>query len=447
LNRAAEFAELCGKSNFSLLEGASPPEEMVHKAHQLGLAAMAIADSRGLYGAVRAHVAAQKLGFHYIVAAEIPTSHGHVVLLVQDKTGYRNLCRLLTLAHEGRPREEALLDEADLARHPSGLLAIVPVPYWQDLRHGKKTPRDTEAIVRTAKDIFCERAFIATSRMLAPDDGAREMLASSWSTKYGLPLVATQRPLFHDPSRKPVADVLQCIREKMTLDQAGQRLAPNAEAYLRSPVEMARIFGDAQDRLKRTVEIAQSCSFSLTELTYSFPCEMAGRGERHETPDAVLSRLVREWTPRRYPGGVSDLVARQLDKELSLIAKLSVAPFFLSVYEIVQIAREKGILCQGRGSAANSAVCFVLGITAVDPARSNLLFERFLSAERNEPPDIDVDFEHERREEVIQAIYEKYGPDRAAMVSKSIATAARARCAKPRKPSVYRSNRPIGSRR
>jgi error-prone DNA polymerase len=225
--------------------------------------------------------------------------------------------------------------------------------------------------------------------------------------------VATQRPLFHDPARKPVADVLQCIREKTTLDEAGHRLAPNAEAYLRSPQEMARIFHDAEDRVKRTVEIARACTFTLAELRYSFPCDTRSG----ETPDGTLARLVREWLPRRYPGGPRPEVIRQLDKELALIEKLGVAQFFLSVYEIVQIARKKGILCQGRGSAANSAVCFVLGITAVDPARSSLLFERFLSAERNEPPDIDVDFEHERREEVIQAIYEKYGRDRAAMVS------------------------------
>jgi error-prone DNA polymerase len=208
--------------------------------------------------------------------------------------------------------------------------------------------------------------------------------------------------------------VLQCIREKTTLDEAGARLASNAQAFLRSPAEMARLFRDAPERLARTVEIATACTFSLDDLEYSFPSDDALPGE---TPDDSLRRLVREWSPVRYPDGVPAQVGGQLEKELVLIAKLKVAQFFLSVYDIVKIARDKSILCQGRGSAANSAVCYVLGITAVDPARSNLLFERFLSTERDEPPDIDVDFEHERREEVIQAIYEKYGRERAAMVS------------------------------
>jgi error-prone DNA polymerase len=411
-----QYAELCAKSHFSLLEGASHPEEMVQRANELGLSAMAIADSRGLYGAVRAHVAAKKVGFRFIVATEIPMRHGNVVLLVANKDGYRNVCRLLTRAHEGRPREEALLDEADLALHPGGLFAIVPTPSLEELRRANRLECDIERVIGPVREIFGERAFIATSRGLAPDDVTREASARAWSTRFGVPLIATQRPLFHDPARKPVADVLQCIREKTTLDQAGHRLAPNAEAYLRSPREMAHIHRDSLDRLKRTIEIADGCTFSLAELKYSFPCET----EHGETPNAALARLVAEWAPQRYPEGVDAKIAQQLEKELSLIEKLDVAQFFLSVYEIVKIAREKGILCQGRGSAANSAVCFVLGITAVDPARSSLLFERFLSIERNEPPDIDVDFEHERREEVIQAIYEKYGRDRAAMVSEVI---------------------------
>jgi len=264
------------------------------------------------------------------------------------------------------------------------------------------------------REIGGDRVFVATSRFFSVDDGIREDWAMRASRTCGYTLVATAEPLFHHPSRKPVADVLQCIRDKTTLDRVGNESSPNAEAYLRSPSEMARIFRDSPERVAVTIDIAKACTFSLGDLEYAFPSDDVLPGE---TPDDSLRRLVREWSPRRYSEGITPGVAVQLEKELALISKLKVAQFFLSVYEIVRIARQKGILCQGRGSAANSAVCFVLGITAVDPARSSLLFERFLSSARDEPPDIDVDFEHERREEVIQAIYEKYGRERAAMVS------------------------------
>jgi error-prone DNA polymerase len=409
-----EFAELCAKTNFSLLEGASRPEEMMQAAKALGLHALAVADRNGFYGSVRAHEAAQKSSQRYIVGAELAVSlqqgkkapSSRVVFLVENHAGYRNLCRLLTSAHAGLPREEARLSTSLLAKACDGLFTILRVP---------REPKDDGfEIAGALKEHAGDRAFIATSRSSSPDDDVREAWARRASRTCGLPLVATAEPLFHHPSRKHVADVLQCIREKTTLDRAGDSLSPNAQAYLRSPVEMARLFVDAPERLTVTLDIARACTFSLGDLEYSFPCDDALPGE---TPDDSLRRLVREWSPLRYPKGVPALVMAQLEKELALIAKLRVAQFFLSVYEIVKIARDKRILCQGRGSAANSAVCYVLGITAVDPARSNLLFERFLSSERDEPPDIDVDFEHERREEVIQAIYQKYGRERAAMVS------------------------------
>jgi len=421
-----KFAELCAKTNFSLLEGASRPEEMVDSAHALGLYALAVADSRGLYGTVRAHVAAKKISQKYIVAVELPVSLGRaknakplakVVLLVENKAGYENLCRLVTRAHADLPREEALLDIGDLACRREGLFVIVLVPSEDEIKKGELHLDEDHAIAGAAREIMGERAFLATSRLLTPDDRVRESLALRASARSGLLLIASNRPLFHHPSRKHVADVLQCIREKTTLDHAGDLLRANAQAYLRSPPAMARLFRDAPERLARTVDIARACTFSLGELKYSFPCDDVAPGE---TADQALSRLVREWGPKRYQREVPPAVAAQLEKELALIEKLGVAQFFLSVYEIVKIARDKSILCQGRGSAANSAVCFVLGITAVDPARSSLLFERFLSSERDEPPDIDVDFEHERREEVIQAIYEKYGRERSAMVSEVI---------------------------
>jgi error-prone DNA polymerase len=427
-----EFAELCAKTNFSLLEGASRPEEMVERSHQLGLHSLAVADSRGLYGSVRAHVAAKKCAQKYIVATEVmmsPKSRGNRrverkgggqvrgVLLVENERGYQNICRLLTRAHADLPREEAWLEMGDLSPHREGLFLILGAPSERELRRGDLSFADARNSVEIARDIFGERVFVATSRNLAPDDRVREAWAREVSARTTVPLIASARPLFHHPSRKPVADVLQCIRDKTTLERAGNLLSHNAEAYLRSPADMAKLFRDAPVRLSLTVEIARACTFSLDELKYSFPCDDIAPGE---TSDDALRRLIGEWGPRRYPSGVPPAVAIQLEKELALIAKLEVSQFFLSVYEVVKIARDKRILCQGRGSAANSAVCYVLGITAVDPSRSSLLFERFLSAERHEPPDIDVDFEHERREEVIQAIYEKYGRERAAMVSEVI---------------------------
>ena len=394
---------------------------MIETAKTMGLHSLAVADRNGLYGSVRAHEAAQKVSQRYIVGAELSVSSekrknapsARVVFLVENQVGYRNLCRLLTHAHSDLPREEALLSLSLLAKGCEGLFSILRVPREEDIRRGQ-SPMDSFEIAGALRECAADRAFIAVSRLFAPDDGHREAWARRASLTCDLRLLATAEPLFHHPLRKPVADVLQCIRDKTTLDKAGDRLAPNAQACLRSPAEMARLFRDAPERLGATVDIARACTFSLGELEYSFPSDDALSGE---TPDESLRRLVREWAPVRYPDGMPAPVAAQLEKELVLIAKLKVAQFFLSVYDIVKIARDKRILCQGRGSAANSAVCFVLGITAVDPARSNLLFERFLSSERGEPPDIDVDFEHERREEVIQAIYEKYGRGRAAMIS------------------------------
>jgi len=419
------FAELCAKTNFSLLEGASRPEEMVEAAHMLGLFALGVTDARGLYGSVRAHIAAQKLGQRYIVGSELLVSppktgkngpFAKVVLLAESKEGYTNLCRLLTSAHAELPREEAMLSLDALARHPVGIFPILVVPTEEEMRRDCLSLDASQAAAGPLREIFGDRIFLATSRLFSPDDRIREAWAKRMAAE-GFSLVATGRPVFHHPSRKPLADVLLCIREGTTLDCAQNRLAPNAQSFLRSPREMARLFEDAPERLSHSVEIARACTFSLSELKYSFPSDDLCPGE---TPDTALRRLVRERTPWRYPRGIDPAVARQLEKELLLIAKLGVAQFFLSVYEIIRIAEGKRILCQGRGSAANSVVCYVLGITAVDPARSNLLFERFLSCERNEPPDIDVDFEHERREEVIQAIFEKYGRDRAAMVSEVI---------------------------
>ncbi|EYF01774.1 error-prone DNA polymerase [Chondromyces apiculatus] len=424
------FAELLGRSSFSFLEGASHPEELCERASEIGLSAFALCDRDGLYGSVRAHSAAKKVNQRVIVGAELtielpaeagltpaPAGPGGVVptptvaLLVEDHDGYSNLCKLLTAAHAEHEKGTAGISPEAIAASASGLTAVVPldprVPVAQ-----------WEAVLGPVREAFGERAHVATWRRLDGRDPARAAAAREASARFGVQVVASARPLYHHPSRKPVADVLACIRRGTTLDQAGTLLAANGEASLRAPAQMAALFREEPSWVMRTLDVAERCRFSLSELRYSFPSDtlcLPG-----ESADEALRRHTMEGCKERYPEGTPEGVRAQIEKELLLIQKLGVAPYFLSVQEIVKMARARRVLCQGRGSAANSAVCFVLGVTAVDPARSNLLFERFLSEERNEPPDIDVDFEHERREEVIQDIYARYGRERAAMVSEVI---------------------------
>ncbi|HVY48524.1 MAG TPA: error-prone DNA polymerase, partial [Minicystis sp.] len=405
------FAELLGRSCFSFLEGASHPEEMVRRAHDLGLDAIALCDRDGLYGVVRAHGEAKKCGARLLVGAEV-TLEGldqRVALVARDHDGYSNLCRLLTLAHADHEKGTAGLHVHDLTADTTGLVAIAPLDRATDAR---------DEVIGPLRDAFEGRCFVAAYRRLDARDVERVAAADAVERRFGVPAIATARPVYHHPARKPLADVLHCIRHKTTLDAAGAALAPNAEAMLRPGARMLALFRDRPAWVARTVEVASGCRFSLDQLRYHFPSEslvLPG-----ETADEALRRTVEAGCCVRYPEGTPPAVRAQIEKELALIETLDVAPYFLSVHQIVELARARRILCQGRGSAANSAVCFVLGVTAVDPARSNLLFERFLSAERAEPPDIDVDFEHERREEVIQDIYRVYGRDRAAMVSEVI---------------------------
>ncbi|HYO95333.1 MAG TPA: error-prone DNA polymerase, partial [Polyangiaceae bacterium] len=397
-------------------------------AQELGLAALGICDREGLYGSARAFLAARDCGQPVIVGAEVSVGIGRrppnriskstmpaadgptLALLVENHRGYSNLCRLLTLAHADLPKGQARLELEWLASHADGLFAIIPAPQ----RAGDATTAPP-ALLETVQRVFGRRAALGLHRHLDGFDAPRRQLLELWSQTYGIPIVASARPQYHDRGRKPLCDVMHCIRTGTTLDRAGTGLAANAEAHLRSASEMLRLFRDEPSFVERSVEIAESLKFSLAELHYRFPCALDG-----ESADEKLRRLTLVGLADRYPYGVPASVRAQVEKELVLIAELEVAPYFICTWEIVQIARARSILCQGRGSAANSAVCFALGITAVDPARSNLLFERFLSVERREPPDIDIDFEHERREEVIQEIYARYGRDRAAMVSEVI---------------------------
>jgi error-prone DNA polymerase len=407
------FAELAATTCFSFLAGGSRPDEMVERAADLGLAALGIVDRDGLYGVVRAHEAVRRLEAagrpapKLIAGAALTLVGGpgrEILLLIENVRGYANLCALLTRAHAGRPKGDPALDPALLAEHAEGLVALL-------------TDRADAALWAAARAYFGPgRAFGLACRRRVPADRPRDRTLRALAARAGLEIVASGRPLFHDRARRPLVDVMRCVRAGTTLDEAGRLLLPNDEAFLRSGAEVARLFADEPAWVARSAEVAARCAFRFEELEYRFPGG-AGGGEG---ADGALARAVRERLPGRYPRGVPGPVREQIGRELALVAELGVAPYFLSVYDVVEIARRRGILCQGRGSAANSAVCYALGITAVDPSRSSLLFERFLSAERREPPDIDVDFEHERREEVIQEIYDRYGRDRAAMVSEVI---------------------------
>ena len=399
------------------------------RRRELGYDAIGVADCDGLYGIVRALEAADEAGIRLVTGCELAIDgeggapSTSLWLHVATAEGYRNLCRILTSSHARHPKGEAAGARAEgvprnqFAGIPLGEICAASAGLWCT------TPPRGAGELEALRGAFGDRVSLAVWRHLDAGDEARVRRVEALSRETGVAVCATGRPLFAAPEEKPIYDVLHCIREGLTLDEAGRALLPNAEAHLRSPEAMAALFAaEPPGWLSRSVEIADACRFSLRELEYRFPCELEAskRASHDETSDGALRRLSLAGAHARWPGGVPPSVLAQVERELALIAEIGVAPYFLSVQGIVEMARERDILCQGRGSAANSAVCFCLGITAVDPERSNLLFERFLSAERREPPDIDVDFEHERREEVIQEIYARYGRDRAAMVCEII---------------------------
>ena len=421
------FVELLGRSCFSFLRASSQPHELVSQAETLGLTGFALCDLDGIYGAVRAWKANEKNKLKYIVGSELTlaTAHsspGHiaplpqegtalsVALLVQNQQGYQTLCRLLTRAHKGQEKGKCVSEVEWFTEEYQGLFALLVAPDDPRQLSGR------EDIPQLLAAAFGSHFAIATYRHQNGLDRLRQQWVEQIATHTGAPIVASARPLYHSSIRKPLLDVLSCIRQGITLDEAGTRLSINAQQQLRSEEEMRKLFRSHPEWVSRSHDIAQSCSFDFSQLTYHFPCQLEPGQDANER----LAELTWEGVGRRYPGGISADLRAQLNKELRLIKKINVAPYFLSTYDIVEIARKKRILCQGRGSAANSAVCYMLGITAVDPSRSQLLFERFLSEERAEPPDIDIDFEHERREEVIREIYQRHGRDRAAMVSEVI---------------------------
>ena len=410
------YAELHAKTNFSFLEGASHPDELVRRAAELGYAALAITDRNTLAGVVRAHGAAKDVGLKLLIGAEItPTDALPVVLLATDRAAYGRLARLITRGRRRAEKGECLLTFEDIAEHADGLLAGVMV---QAARGETVCRHDSiQDFVAPYRDLFGDRCSLLAELHHGSDDRGLLRRLVALSRRADTPLAAAGGVRYHVPERQSLCDVLTAIQHRSTVAAAGEHLFPNAERYLKTPEEIAARFASAPGAIARTLEIAERCTFSLDELRYEYPKELAPPGE---TPSEYLARLAWERARTRYPQGIPESVQRLLEHELQLIAELHYEAYFLTVWDLVRFARDRGILCQGRGSAANSAVCYCLGITAVDPQRMDVLFERFISRERNEAPDIDVDFEHQRREEVIQYIYAKYGRERAGMTAEVI---------------------------
>ncbi len=402
-------AELQVTSNFSFLRGASHPEELVERAAALGYRSLALTDRNTLAGVVRAHEAAERTGLHFIPGARLDlTDAPSLLCLPTSRHGYGALARLITTGRRRAPKGECHLTRRDVAAaaDANGHLFIAVPP---------STPGPGFAThLAWWRDHLAAPLHLAATHYHRGDDDRRLAHLARLAASLGLPLVATGNVLMHDSARRRLQDTLVCIRERCTIDNAGWRLEPNAERHLKSPAALARLFRNHPEALANAVRIAERCRFSLAELRYEYPEEVAGDGR---TPRETLATITWAGAAKRYPDGIPPKVRKVIGHELSLIAQLEYEPYFLTVEDIVRKARELGILCQGRGSAANSAVCYCLGITSVDPAQISLLFERFISAERDEVPDIDVDFEHERREEIIQYIYAKYGRDRAGLTA------------------------------
>ena len=432
------FAEIAATTNFSFLHGASHPSEMVETAAKLGYAAIGIADRNSLAGVVRAYAAWLEIEGpkpKLLVGARLVFADGtpDIVAYPSDRAAYGRLCRLISQGKLRAPKGDCLLLRSDLSEWQEGLLLVVMAP-----RPGRKAPdapikrvwnnagsggRDlamapeSQAVAAFLQELGTEmpwRVWLGVSMPLCGDDLHRLHHWRRVAETADVPLIATNAPLYHEPERRALQDVVTCIREHVSLATAGRLLEANGERYLKSPGEMAALFAAAPEALAETIRLAERVGFSLDQIQYNYPDEPVPQGK---TAQGHLEDLTWVGAAERYHGFVPEKVRATLEKELRLIEQLEIAPYFLTVHDIVSFARRREILCQGRGSSANSAVCYVLGITAVDPMQVDLLFERFVSQERKEPPDIDVDFEHERREEVIQDIYSRYGRHRAALAA------------------------------
>ena len=441
--KSMRYVEFAVASNFSFLRGASHPEELIMQAAHIGLAGIGLCDRNSVAGVVRAHLTRREhnLALRYHPGARLVFADGTPDILAypRDRAGWGRLTRLLTLGNLRADKGECILTLDDLIAHQFGLELVVmerssaetTTPSFQDGPKGRTRNPDISSALGSGfrvrgltaaprndllklRSIAPGRVRLAASMLYRGRDRARLARLQQSAREAQVPLLAVNDVLFHHPDRRPLADVLTCIREKLTIDRAGRKLSPNAERFLKPPPEMARLFRDAPEAIEETLRLSEALTFSLDELRYEYPDETV---EGFDNAQDALAHLTYEGAARRYPQGLPARVRASLEHELKLIAQLQYAPYFLTVNDIVRFARSQGILCQGRGSAANSAVCFCLGITEVDPERADLLFERFISPERREPPDIDVDFEHERREEVIQYIYKKYGRERAGIAA------------------------------
>ena len=432
------YVPLWCRSNFSFLDGASHPDELVEQAHALGIEALALTDRDGVHGMVRAHVKAKELGVRLIVGAEVTVDDAAgvaadtagvaadaatggaaslstaaplstCVLLAADRTGYANLCRLITAGRLRRPKGESRVTWPEVCERAEGLVAL-----WGGDRSLLVRDAAPRAVAGPLREAFGDRLYALAARHRRAEEVRQEACLRRHAGRAGLPLVAATEVLYHTPARRDLQDVLTCIRHGVTLAAAGRLIRPNAEHDLKSPQRMAALFADEPALVERTREVASRCTFSLSEIRYRYPAERLPDGR---TSSDWLRELTLRGAGERFGDDVPPAIRDQIDRELALIDELDYGGYFLTMWEIVQFCRQEGILCQGRGSAANSVVCYCLGITAVDPTRVELLFERFLSRERHEPPDIDLDIMHARREEVIQHVYRKYGRDRAAMVA------------------------------
>jgi error-prone DNA polymerase len=456
------YAELHCKTNFSFLEGASHADELVARAVELGYAALAVTDKNSLAGVVRAHTAAKQLGLKLLIGAEVhPVDACPVVLWATDRKSYGRLSRLLTIGRRRAEKGDCRLTLDDIAQHAEGLIAgvqgsgfgvqgsdvgcisgaqctgndelstqysVLSTQYptivterpnlrifQPDSTSSPPLPLSpSPAPAALYRHLFPNRAYLLAELFRGPDDAAELDRLITLSRQTGLPLVAAGNVHYHSPARQPLFEVLSATRLGTTVDRLAEHRFPNAERHMRSLETIATLFSHVPEAIERTLEIADQCTFSLDELRYEYPEELVPPGF---SSSEYLAHLTWEGARHRYPGGIPDKVRRLVEHELQLIHELKYEPYFLTVWDLVRFARSREILCQGRGSAANSAVCYCLEVTSIDPDQIDVLFERFVSKERNEAPDIDVDFEHERREEVLQYIYEKYGRDRAGMTA------------------------------
>jgi error-prone DNA polymerase len=444
------YAEIAVTTNYSFLRGASHPGELIRTAAELGHAAIGIADRNTLAGVVRAYSALQDINGDrpkLLVGARLAFMDGTPDILAYptDRAAYGHLCRLLSSGKRHAPKGECRLALGNLLKWQEGLLLVVMRPhpnqiepletpsqrFWnesfalQDEEVGGITCKisadnfqtDFEQVQRTLQNLLGVASGRVWLGACMPHHGDDQRRLCEWqrvASIAGVPLIAINDVLYHRPERRELHDVVTCIREHVTLNEAGRLLEANGERHLKSPDEMAALFNEAPEAIAETIRFANRITFSLDQLKYNYPDEPIPKGK---TAQQHLHDITWQGAASRYSGAIPGPVRKALEKELALIAKMDIAPYFLTVHDIVSFAKGQNILCQGRGSAANSAVCYVLGITAVDPMQVDLLFERFISEERREPPDIDVDFEHERREEVIQEVYRRYGHHRAALTA------------------------------